>query len=260
MNKTKILTRNLEYSRFFCFLQVFIIKIKMRKSDKKKNFLKVNLLAEQRYLQSKGVVSESFHGVDGKPIGVDHMHRPVNENNEMDLESNPQLLDSIISQISEIVAPYIGVKVADKAISNHNLEVILTAFNQRFSRNSKFKDEFGKEYTKPSLGEEYVSEAEGTDLEYITFVHDGQAYRPSKVINTSESSNSFTVEFGLDKYINEEWVPVGGMLTYYFDMDTRTDKLLFTDGRFGETIDAKKMIDTKYGLYEKIKQYVETRL
>ena len=32
----------------------------MRKSDKKKNFLKVNLLAEQRYLQSKGLISESY--------------------------------------------------------------------------------------------------------------------------------------------------------------------------------------------------------
>ena len=42
----------------------------MRKSDKKKNFLKVNLLAEQRYLQSKGIVTESFHEADGTPIGV----------------------------------------------------------------------------------------------------------------------------------------------------------------------------------------------
>jgi hypothetical protein len=31
----------------------------MRKSDKLKNFKKVNLLAEQRYLQSKGIVTES---------------------------------------------------------------------------------------------------------------------------------------------------------------------------------------------------------
>ena len=51
----------------------------MRKSDKKLNISKVNLLAEQRYLESKGLISESFHNQDGTPIGVDHMHRPVNE-------------------------------------------------------------------------------------------------------------------------------------------------------------------------------------
>ena len=33
----------------------------MRKSDKLKNFKKVNLLTENRYLQSKGIVTESFN-------------------------------------------------------------------------------------------------------------------------------------------------------------------------------------------------------
>jgi hypothetical protein len=33
----------------------------MRKSDKKHNMSKVNLLTEQRYLESKGLVTESFH-------------------------------------------------------------------------------------------------------------------------------------------------------------------------------------------------------
>jgi len=51
----------------------------MRKSDKIKNFKKVNLLTEQRYLQSKGLLKESFHDVDGTPIGGDHMHRPINK-------------------------------------------------------------------------------------------------------------------------------------------------------------------------------------
>ena len=36
----------------------------MRKSDKLKNFKKVNLLTEQRYLQSKGVISESVYNAD----------------------------------------------------------------------------------------------------------------------------------------------------------------------------------------------------
>lgn len=233
----------------------------MRKSDKLKNFKKINLIVENRYLESKGIVTESFHDANGTPIGVDSNHMPIQENNEMDLETNPRLLDNIISQISEIVAPYVGIQVTDKAIANHNLEAILTAFNQRFSRNSKFKDEHGIEFAKQSgLEEDYMSEAVGTDLEYITFSVDGESYRPSKVINKEQVSNGLTIEFGLDKYQNGDWVPTGGMLTYYFDMDTRTDKLLFTNGRFEDTIDAKKMIDSRYGLYEKIKQYVETRI
>ena len=120
----------------------------MRKSDKLKNFKKANLLVENRYLESKGIITESFNEID---------ETPIQENNEMDLETNPRLLDSIVSQISDIVAPYVGLGVGDKTISNHNLEAILTAFNQRFSRSSKFQDEFGKEYSKtPNLDEENV--------------------------------------------------------------------------------------------------------
>jgi hypothetical protein len=33
----------------------------MRKIDKKKNLVKANLLAEQRYLESKGIITESYH-------------------------------------------------------------------------------------------------------------------------------------------------------------------------------------------------------
>jgi len=42
----------------------------MRKRDKKQNIKKVNLLAEQRFLESKGLLSESFHTpVNEDPIG-----------------------------------------------------------------------------------------------------------------------------------------------------------------------------------------------
>lgn len=46
----------------------------MRKSDKKNNIIKVNLLAEQRYLQSKGLISENGFGGDDygdMPTGMD---------------------------------------------------------------------------------------------------------------------------------------------------------------------------------------------
>ena len=53
----------------------------MRRFDKKKNMARANQLAEQRYKESKGLINESFHDVDGKPIGVDHMHRPIKKEN-----------------------------------------------------------------------------------------------------------------------------------------------------------------------------------
>jgi hypothetical protein len=43
----------------------------MRKSDKIKNFKKVNLLTEQRYLQSKNIITESsYYGMDESGLGI----------------------------------------------------------------------------------------------------------------------------------------------------------------------------------------------
>ena len=224
----------------------------MRKSDKKKNFLKVNLLAEQRYLQSKGIITEMFSGpeidIDGITTSLVRTTLHGGDDSTVYLRAKETLVDSN-NQVKGEFYTMLANKMEANNLSNQAQQYRSIA--QQYTIGSQSE-----------LEEEYISEAEGTDLEYITFSVNGEAYRPSKVINTSEASNSFTVEFGLDKYDkdSEKWVPIGGMLTYYFDMDTRADKLLFTDGRFGETIDAKKEIDTRYGLYEKIKQYVETRL
>jgi hypothetical protein len=40
----------------------------MRKSDKLKNFKKINLIVENRYLESKGIVPESSYNADGDEI------------------------------------------------------------------------------------------------------------------------------------------------------------------------------------------------
>ena len=224
----------------------------MRKSDKKKNLQKVNLLAEQRYLQSKGIITEMFSGpeidIDGITTSLVRTTLHGGDDSTVYLRAKETLVDSN-NQVKGEFYTMLANKMEANNLSNQAQQYRSIA--QQYTIGSQSE-----------LEEEYISEAEGTDLEYITFSVNGEAYRPSKVINTSEASNSFTVEFGLDKYDkdSEKWVPIGGMLTYYFDMDTRADKLLFTDGRFGETIDAKKEIDTRYGLYEKIKQYVETRL
>lgn len=54
----------------------------MRRFDKKKSIKKANLLAEQRYLKDK--LNESFHDVDGTPIGVDRNHMPIQKEEDVD--------------------------------------------------------------------------------------------------------------------------------------------------------------------------------
>lgn len=118
----------------------------MRKSDKLKNLRKINLIIENRYLESKGIVNESLDGVDETQIGFGDNHMSIKENNEKDLNKNEDALKAIIKNIADIVDPYIGLGVLDKAIANRNLGEILKAFNQRFSVNSKFKDGTGADY------------------------------------------------------------------------------------------------------------------
>jgi len=43
----------------------------MRRFDKKRNIAKVNLLAEQRYLESKGLISESFEISENENLKAD---------------------------------------------------------------------------------------------------------------------------------------------------------------------------------------------
>lgn len=56
----------------------------MRRFDKKNKIERANILAERRYLSSKGLISESFHDLDGTPIGVDKNHEPISEKENTD--------------------------------------------------------------------------------------------------------------------------------------------------------------------------------
>jgi len=56
----------------------------MRKSDKLKNFKKVNLLVEQRYLQSKGLVTESYINPElEEGNAFDNYEHEYNQNKEI---------------------------------------------------------------------------------------------------------------------------------------------------------------------------------
>ena len=87
----------------------------MRKSDKKLNIVKTNLLAEQRYLESKGIIIESFHNPDGTPIGVDINHMPiVNESEELQRGDEivwvapPREIDRLLRVMTGAKGEYIG--------------------------------------------------------------------------------------------------------------------------------------------------------
>jgi hypothetical protein len=67
----------------------------MRRFDKKKNMQKANQLAEQRHVESNSLIRESFHDVDGTPIGVDNMHRPITkEDSYVDADGQLHLDDT----------------------------------------------------------------------------------------------------------------------------------------------------------------------
>lgn len=106
----------------------------MRKIDKRVNLKKVNLIAEQRYLNAKGI-SESFHEADGTPIGVDHNHQPINEysqSNQYDLRQDENM-DTLVSMILS----YLGKeKTNNAAIANDNKVIIYNELMQRLMQMS----------------------------------------------------------------------------------------------------------------------------
>jgi hypothetical protein len=106
----------------------------MRKIDKKNNFKKVNLLAEQRYLGSKGL-SESFHAPDGTPIGVDINHQPITEysqSNQYDLRQDENM-DALVSMILS----YLGKeKTNNAAIANDNKVILYNELMQKLMQMS----------------------------------------------------------------------------------------------------------------------------
>lgn len=106
----------------------------MRKIDKKNNFKKVNLIVEQRYLDSKGI-SESFHQADGTPIGVDVNHQPITEygqSNQYDLRQEENM-DTLVSMILS----YLGKeKTNNAAIANDNKVIVYNELIQKLMQMS----------------------------------------------------------------------------------------------------------------------------
>jgi hypothetical protein len=87
---------------FFHLIKIFINKNKMRRFDKKHNISKVNLLAEQRYLQSKGLINENigdietFKAGDNENIGDIETFKAGDKVSFDDYSKNPIKQDGVI--------------------------------------------------------------------------------------------------------------------------------------------------------------------
>ncbi len=89
----------------------------MRKSDKKKSILKANLIAEQRYLKSKGLINESFHDEDGTPIGVNSKHEPISEMGADEPEKIPEIPEALKQAVMDFLSQQ---RVGSAAQANDN--------------------------------------------------------------------------------------------------------------------------------------------
>ena len=94
----------------------------MRKSDKKKNMAKVNLIAESKYLENKGIIKENVFHADG----VNEMEPMLEDSSgELDL-FNPSNWHSLASSVFDSrISQFNPNKTKSKAMSNDNKVLFL---------------------------------------------------------------------------------------------------------------------------------------
>lgn len=121
----------------------------MRKYDKKLKIQKANILAEKRYLESKGLISESFHSSDGTPIGVNRNHEPIGSGAESQDDA------TIISRIEVLKDALRGVELSGDEEQANSIRVLIQDLkNELDSRKNIDRDAFGRE----------INEEDGNDL------------------------------------------------------------------------------------------------
>jgi hypothetical protein len=171
----------------------------MRRIDKKHNMSKVNLLAEQRYLQSKGLINESFHAPDGTPIGVDHMQRPVNED---PIGGNNELM--VIKRQIEDLNPNFTMNFGDLKVMSLDLEITYDLNSKLYKvRNSTN----GKYYVNNLVYDKCVDCEFKTPDEVIKFIRlkaEGGAvkFMPESMGSIDEMDYSREIELDDFKFLN----------------------------------------------------------
>jgi hypothetical protein len=150
----------------------------MRKYDKKLKIQKANILVEKRYLESKGLISESFHSPDGTPIGVNHKHEPIN--NETHLAPKGELDGGFTDPASDDDATLmVRIKVLSNALNYYEIEGDLEMVNRLKSdiqslegelntRSDLDRDFFGRELNENKDKEKYEAWEKFQKDNYVT--------------------------------------------------------------------------------------------
>jgi len=190
----------------------------MRRFDKKKNLAKVNLLTEQRYLQSKGLVTENLTTEDG-----------------------------LVAQIND------AFKKIENGTPNNETGIGALLTNLKDVNPEKHSSMIEKYREVASLNEDYKF----TDLKYITFVCDGVAYGVGELKNKEESSNGVTYTFGLDKYNGNDKVAVGGQIIYQLDKENPQESKLFINSNYHGLKDIKTKVEDGEEVFNKMTEYIQ---
>lgn len=144
----------------------------MRRFDKKNKITKANILAEKRYLESKGLISESFNSPDGTPIGVNRNHEPIGSGAESQDDA------TILVRIEVLKDALKSVELSgDEEEANRIKMLIQDLKNELDSRKDVEKDFFGREINE---------EDEDDDLFTSAF---------NKLNNVTTKADSLFIEF-----------------------------------------------------------------
>lgn len=221
----------------------------MRKIDKKNNFKKVNLLVEQRYLDSKGI-NESFNNPISEEAPIDRMY---GSNEWVDAQQNAgKDIDSIkgeyTSQLYAMEKPYYN--------NNEALQMIIGIYQSHIQQLSSMMrnntDSFNpvagddSELNEDGLGD-YTSELRDTGgYPWSTFLGDKDKGSDEKFRN-QQASGKFKDEFN-NAFKGQSINTTNGR--YFFDTlkfknNFGSYDLIFTKPK-GDTEFSDKMLWVKY--------------
>jgi len=199
----------------------------MRRFDKQKNLARVNLLTEQRYLKSKGFVTEN--------------------------QTTEDVLIGLINDAFEKIkngTPYNKSGVGDL------LARLKNDYPDRHAKMIEKYSELVRLYEDYKNFEHLNEEYKFTDLEFITFLLKDGAYNVGELKNIDESKNSIKYFFGLDKREGENRKAVGGQVIYYLDKDgPQKNKMFIND--YHDMIDVRTGVDNGEEVFKKMSEFIE---
>jgi hypothetical protein len=149
----------------------------MRKFDKKIKIQNANILAEKRYLASKGLISEQFDNSEDVSIDEELQTENVNEN-KFDL-TNPTVMDEFFNDLIGVWTKYCGQNANNYAIANDNRVIlynmlkdgtIMNRINQAWSSATLNLGKHGKEYptNNPEMMSKHLNSIGITDFELVS--------------------------------------------------------------------------------------------